>query len=69
LIGKPARIESEEKRIRPGASEVDRLLADNSLAQKLLGWQPGVSLEDGLVATIAWVEQNLHRYRPDLYTL
>ena len=56
MIGKPIQIESEDKRLRPQGSEVERLLADSTLAQTLLGWQPKVSLEDGLTRTIAWVK-------------
>lgn len=32
---------------------------DIGLAQKLLGWSPQVDLRDGLVATIAWVREQL----------
>jgi len=69
LLRKPLKIESEMKRIRPARSEVDRLLADNRLARRLLGWQPRVSLEDGLEQTIAWIQKNLDRYRPGAYAL
>lgn len=69
LVGKPIDIVNQEKRMRPEQSEVDRLLADNSLAQELLGWQPKVSLEQGLAKTIEWLQQNLERYRPDVYVL
>ncbi len=67
LIGKSITIESDSQRLRPDKSEVERLLADNTLAQNLLGWQPKVSLEDGLKQTIDWVEQHLERYRPGVY--
>ncbi len=60
--------ESNEQRIRPAASEVERLLAGTDLAQRLWGWQPRYSLEQGLDETIAWVEKNLHRFRVDAYT-
>jgi nucleoside-diphosphate-sugar epimerase len=33
---------------------VMRLVSDNSLARRLLGWSPRVSLQEGLVRTIAW---------------
>jgi len=67
LAGRPVNIESDARRLRPDKSEVERLLADNTLARTLLGWQPAVSLEEGLERTIAWMQQNLERYRPDVY--
>jgi len=67
LVGRSVRIEVENQRLRPGNSEVQRLLADSSLAHQFLGWSPSTSLEDGLNATIAWIRQNLHRYRLGVY--
>jgi len=63
LIGKEARIETDPRRLRPAESEVKRLLADNRKAKKLLGWQPTITLEEGLRRTIEWIAQNLDRYR------
>jgi NAD dependent epimerase/dehydratase len=67
-IGRPIRVEADEQRVRPTASEVERLLAGTALARGLWGWQPQYSLEQGLDETIAWVETNLHRFRVDSYT-
>jgi NAD dependent epimerase/dehydratase len=69
LCGRPITIESDEQRIRPDKSEVERLLADNTLARTLLGWEPVVTLEDGLAQTIDWVSKNLRRYRSDVYAI
>ena len=69
LVGRPIRIESDEARVRPEKSEVDRLLADNALARELLGWTPKVSLEEGLERTIAWLKTNLEKYRPGVYVV
>jgi len=69
LVGQPIIIESEEQRVRPDNSEVERLLADNTLARTLLGWEPVVSLEEGLERTIEWVRQPPERYRPGVYVL
>jgi dTDP-glucose 4,6-dehydratase len=67
-LDRPIRVESEEQRVRPAASEVERLLAGTALARNLWGWQPRYSLERGIDETIAWVEKNLHRFRVDAYT-
>lgn len=63
MVGKPIKIESEDQRLRPQGSEVERLLADHALATSLLGWQPKVSLEEGLERTIAWIRDNLDLFR------
>ena len=67
MVGKPIKIESEDERLRPQGSEVERLLAENALAQKLLGWKPKVSLEEGLSRTIGWIKENLELYRGNAY--
>ncbi|MHB1556731.1 MAG: GDP-mannose 4,6-dehydratase [Isosphaeraceae bacterium] len=67
-LGRELKVEAEDQRLRPAASEVERLLAGTALAQSLWGWKPTYSLEQGLDETIAWVEKNLHRFRVDAYT-
>ena len=75
IIGSSVEIKIDEARVRPSASEVDRLLADTSKAQKLFAWQPRygdrAGLRQGLTETIAWLREpaNLARYKPDLYTI
>ena len=69
LVGGQCQIVQEEDRIRPSRSEVDQLLADNRLADELLGWRPEVGLCDGLQRTLDWLRLNLDRYRPEVYAL
>jgi len=69
LMQKPIHIEGEDARIRPQGSEVERLLANNQLARKLLGWEPRINLEDGLQRTIKWIQENQERYRSHLYAI
>lgn len=69
LIGRPVSIECEGKRVRPEKSEVERLVADNTLARTLLNWKPTVDLEEGLKRTIEWLQQHIDRYRPNVYGL
>jgi dTDP-glucose 4,6-dehydratase len=69
LLGKPALFTQDAQRMRPAGSEVERLLADNTLARELLGWRPRVGLEQGLEATIAWLRENLGRYRVGVYAV
>ncbi|MBN2549721.1 MAG: GDP-mannose 4,6-dehydratase [Anaerolineales bacterium] len=67
IIGKPVSIEIEPERLRPEKSEVQRLLSDNRLAGEKLGWQPQVSLQQGLELTIAWIREHLELYQPGRY--
>ena len=69
LMGKPIEIQSEDQRLRPLASEVERLIASNQLARELTGWTPRVTLEQGLEQTIAWVAENSSAYRHDRYAI
>jgi len=69
LVGKEIRITTEEQRLRPTGSEVERLLADNTKARVVLDWTPAVNLEDGIRMTIEWMQQHQGRYRPESYTV
>lgn len=69
LLGKTVEIITEEQRLRPTASEVERLLADSTLARQLLDWTPAVSLEEGLGMTIEWIKKHPEYYRPDQYAI
>jgi NAD dependent epimerase/dehydratase len=65
----------EDLRLRPAKSEVERLWADNSKAQQLLGWAPEygdrVGFKRGLLATIQWFLQqnNAQHYKSHIYNI
>lgn len=75
LIGQTVKIKTDEKRLRPKKSEVDRLLASNAKAKKMLGWKPAYAgkegLKKGLIETIDWFShlENLRKYKPDIYNI
>jgi NAD dependent epimerase/dehydratase len=69
LIGRDLVIEQDPGRLRPEASEVDRLQADSSVARELLDWAPRVGLEEGLAITIEWLRENLAEYKVDVHTI
>lgn len=55
-------IESDPTRLRPQDSEVEQLCADASKARQRLGWEPMMSLADGLGETIAAIRADLDSY-------
>ena len=65
--GTQARVQVEALRLRPDKSEVLRLISDNSLAKKSLGWSPRFSLDEGLGRTIAWIREHLDMYKVGKY--
>ncbi|MDP3703318.1 MAG: GDP-mannose 4,6-dehydratase, partial [Candidatus Omnitrophota bacterium] len=67
--GTAVSVEREATRVRPEESEVERLVADATLARELLDWQPSVSLEAGLDLTVAWIREHLDEYRADAYAI
>jgi len=75
LMGKKINIKTEKKRLRPKTSEVNRLLASNSKAKKLIKWQPKYSgksgFKKGLLKTIEWLSKpkNLSIYKDDSFSL
>jgi NAD dependent epimerase/dehydratase len=68
ITGQHVNIESEEERIRPSTSEVNRLLADNSLIRSLTPWKPTVRFEDGLRQVVEWIGKNKQFFDPKHYT-
>lgn len=67
LMGREIEISQEDERTRPPLSEVDRLVCDNSKARDLMGWQPKVGLDEGLLRTIEWVQANLSQFKAGIY--
>lgn len=74
-MGADIEIVADEARFRPDNSEVERLCADNSKAQRLLEWKPSHGGRDGftrgLRKTIEWFTQAANRasYKPDRYNV
>lgn len=69
LVGRPVEIVFDATRLRPERSEVERLVADNRKARELAGWEPRVSLDEGLRATIDWISAHAALYRPHEYAV
>jgi len=71
LINPRARIIKDKTRIRPKASEVERLLGDSGKIKKLTDWKARYSLDKGLDETIKWFRDGgrLNLYKPDVYNV
>ena len=48
ITGVTKPVEAEPERVRPERSEVLQLISNNARAKAMLGWEPSVSLDDGL---------------------
>lgn len=68
-------IETDEQRIRPENSEVERLFAGVNKAENLFNWKPHYGgkegFERGVAEAVKWFSQkeNLQRYKHDLYMI
>ncbi len=75
IMGENIEVLTDDVRIRPQASEVERLWADNSKAKALFGWSPAYAgregLKRGLSETIDWFKNpvNLAAYKADRYNI
>ena len=62
---------TDEQRIRPKNSEVNRLWCDNTKIKELTGFEPKYTIERGLEETINWFSnpENLKKYKADIYNV
>ncbi|MFT6778327.1 MAG: NAD dependent epimerase/dehydratase [Paraglaciecola sp.] len=67
INGHQIEILTDENRIRPEKSEVNRLLADNSIISNLTDWKSEVYFQEGLERTYKWIEQNIHHFDVNTY--
>jgi NAD dependent epimerase/dehydratase len=65
--GSSASVVHDPQRLRPKDSEVERLCASNARARDLLGWEPRVTLEEGLLRVVDFLRANLSRYKAGIY--
>lgn len=68
-INPNAKIVTEEQRLRPEKSEVNRLLGSNEKISRLTDWKPEYTLAEGLAETIEFFKHNLDKYKTDIYNI
>ncbi|OXS79270.1 NAD-dependent 4,6-dehydratase LegB [Domibacillus enclensis] len=75
VMGMQIEIETDEVRLRPEKSEVERLWADNTKAKELIGWTPAYGgiegFKRGMKETADWFSDpiNLSQYKADVYNI
>ena len=67
MMGSQVRIVSDDERMRPDASEVERLWADSRRAFERTGWKPKYALEEGLRETISWIQAHKKEFKAHMY--
>lgn len=67
IVGRRVPVETDAGRVRPGPSEVQRLVADNRRITELTGWRSEVPFRTGLERTVHWIERNLQYFSPEAY--
>ena len=68
-INPNAKIITEDIRLRPEKSEVNRLLGSNEKIMRLTDWKPQYTLEQGLAETIEFLKNNMDSYKTDIYNI
>lgn len=69
LIGTEVEIISDEQRIRPDKSEVERLFCNNTKIMTNTNWKPNYTLHTGLKETIEWIKLNQSYFKPEIYNV
>lgn len=69
IINPKAKIVCDEERIRPEKSEVNRLLGANEKIKRLTNWKQSYSFNEGLKETIEWFNNNILKYKYNIYNV
>lgn len=68
-INPNAKIITDDVRLRPEKSEVNRLLGSNEKIMRLTDWKPNYTFEEGLAETIEFFRHNMDSYKADIYNI
>ena len=69
LMKSNTEIIQDQERVRPGKSEVDRLVCNNGKILKETEWKPEYDLGKGLKETINWFKETDRNYKPQIYNV
>ena len=71
IMGSNVEFILDEKRLRPGKSEVFRLWGDNKKIRELTGFEPKYDIRSGLEKTVSWFTkpENLAHFKTNIYNV
>jgi NAD dependent epimerase/dehydratase len=71
IIAPDAIVVSDDQRLRPEKSEVERLHGSNKKIMELTNWSQKISLDEGLKITSEWFSNpdNLKQYKSNIYNI
>jgi len=69
IMGREVKITSDEQRVRPAKSEVERLLSNPGKMRVLTGWKADISLDEGLARTVEWMKERKSLYKSGIYNV
>ncbi len=69
ILRKDLIIQTDPERLRPDKSEVRLLLCSSDKLRSACGWEPKVSLKEGLERTIEWFKNHRRFYKSDIYNV
>jgi len=69
LMGVEIASATDRQRVRPDASEVERLWCNHAKIMQQTAWRPAYTLERGLAETIEWLRAHRDLYKPDKYSV
>ncbi len=68
-VGRELEVELDPQRVRPGASEVMRLISSPERMRSLTGWTPEHDLDAGIGRMVSWISDHLDAFEPDEYAV
>ncbi|MGE0268328.1 MAG: NAD-dependent 4,6-dehydratase LegB [Candidatus Omnitrophota bacterium] len=69
ITGSKVKVITEQSRMRPEKSEVERLICSAEKLKQLTDWTPAVNLETGLKKTCQWIKENMKSFKTDIYNV
>lgn len=69
VMGEEIQIVTDEDRVRPQKSEVERLWCDNSKLVQNTDWTIEYDLRSGISETLSWIKENIKYFKPEVFNV